>query len=481
MLTDLFGFQLVTKTAMIYVCFEPTTFLAGIVTALFVTGRISFGSAKTLLYRVGNSLKDALVSHFYSKRPDFRSLRCKQIEMYEPNSVVRVLALSTDCSFTEVQGMAHMANEMYDMINDEDYSRVIEETTRRAKNMFDEHTSISYSEALKLLAPRINAWLHDTRIELEYIDSFGNICNKLWVGKQNNLSFPSSTSAFDSDIPKLGSAVLSVTFLAAAPGNDDDRSQTSGYFDNLDHNARPSNTDEDEDEESDGDDSSEGDSDDDSSDNDSDYVPSPEADDQNEEEEEGEDESDPFATELVSIIHPVTPPVPVVPSQPSPFTFFDFAIFGRNIKTSEEEEVIAPKIDEEESTVCDEDENETDNEEQKEDNPTTTVTTDQTTTTTPLLYDEDGKGDEDEDEVVFEVDVTAVCRSWMEDKKRTSEMRSIMPFILRDAIDCGALLVLDVEVLVSIKLALRYTDGSEVILEIDRKGWVTKKEKMKDE
>ncbi len=477
-ITDIFGLKLITDAAMIYVCFKPTTFLAGVVTALFVTGYISFDSTKTLLCRAGNSLKGhavGLFSRFRSKRPDFRSLRCKQIELYEPNSVVRVLALSTDCSFAEVQGMAHMANEMYDMINDEDYSAIIEETTRRAKDMFDEHRSISYSDALKLLVPqRINtSWLYGSRIELEYIDSFGNICNKLWVGKQGNVSFPSSSGAFDSDIPKLGSAVLSITFLPTVTDNDNDMRLDDEEDDQEDDEDEDSDDDSDEDEDDDSDDDS--DEEDEDSSDDPDYVPSPEA---------GgdiEDENDPFASESPSVIHPITPPI--ASFQSTPFTFFDFAIFNRG----KPEEVIT--IDNEESTLCDEDENETDDEEQKEDNPTTppitpdeTTATTATTATTPVLYDEDGKGDEDEDEVVFEADVTAVCRSWMEDKKRTSEMRYIMPFVLRDAIDCGAVLVLDVEVLISIKLALRYTDGSEVVVEIDRKGWVTEnKQKVQDE
>lgn len=431
-----------------------TVFLSGAATAFVASNFVSFDSAKNLLCRVGSSLKGhafAFLSQFASKRADFRSLRSKQIELYEPNSVVRVLSLSQDCSFTEVRGMAHMANEMYDLINNEEYSPVIEETTRLAKLMFEEDRPVSYSEALSHLTPRgTPSWLHNTRIELEYIDSYGSICNKLWVGKQGNVSFPSTTGAFNSDTPKLGSAILSVTFLPTVPGSDD-RSQTSGYSDNLDHN---------EDSEDDSDDSEE---DDDDSSNDSDYVPSPETDDHVEE------ESDPFTTESPSVMHPITPP----PSQPTPFTFFDFAIFNRN-KT---EEVFTPAVldNSEESTLCDEDENETDGEEEKNEEKETP--NDQPTTTTPVLYDEDGKGDEDEDEVVFEADVTAVCRSWMEDKKRTSEMRHIMPFVLRDAIDCGAVLVLDVEVLLNIKLALRYTDGSEVVLEIDRKGWVTEKKK----
>ena len=272
------------------------------------------------------------------------------------------------------------------------------------------------------------------------------------------MRFPVTFGAFDANIPKLGSAVLSIGFLA------------SGDRENDSTDPEDSEYDEDDDEEEDAEEEQE------SSDSDSDYIP--EANSNSNESKETTD-SDPFAVPDTKVFHPITPPGDSVPT---PFGFFNYMLFSRNTGIEPIPEPII--IDNEESTLCDDDD-ETDGEDEiqeelKEDRNETNT---KTLSIIPVLYDEDSKGDEDEPEVVFEADVTSVCRSWATDKKRTSELRELLPFILRDAIDCGAVITLDVEVLLNVKLALRYTDGSEVVIEIDRKGWVKtpKNEKPKEE
>ena len=453
-------------------------FIAGVVTTLLVCNVVPEGffwkTCKSLMAHATTAL-----SYFSLKRPDYRSLRSRQLDLHEPDTVVRTTALSMDCSFGDVRGLANVANDLYDIINDDKKADAIDTMTRISKTMFeeDEFLSVSYYYAVSRLSPGhsfFNGTLTPsvTRIELEYIDSYGCIRNKIWgAGKNDRVAFPSTLGAFDSNVPKLGSAVISITYLA-------DSSTTEELIDDEEEEEDM------EEEEDSGDDDEDTSNEDEDEEEDPDYIPEDEEEDDEDEDDSSSDETncedDPFALDNTPLIaHAITPP----PSS-SPFGFFDFMLYNRNKVTSDENTVVSavvlpvspidvdPNLNSVPVMSTDENEEVAENEEEKEE---------ELTPKTPGLYDEDSQGDEDESEVILEADISTICRSWVEDKKRKSELRSILPFILRDAIDCGAITNLDVDVVINVKLALRYTDGSEVVIEIDRKGWVYQKKKEEEE